>query len=66
MVMFFRINKMVKKHRMINGVLRCEMSGIIIESIFPILRNKKKSSTGTTIVIIAIWKTAKYFSGFEK
>ena len=64
MVMLFRINKRVKKHKITNGILRCDISEIIIESTFPAIRSAKKKRMGSSIVIITIWKRAKYFSGF--
>jgi hypothetical protein len=53
-VMLFRTNKIVKKHRITNGILRCEISEIMMESTCPAVRNKKKKRMGSAIVIITI------------
>ena len=53
-LMLFRTNKIVKKHKMTNGILRCEISEIIMESTCPETRNRKKNKMGSTIVIITI------------
>ena len=63
-VMLFWIKIVVKKHKINNGILRCDSFPIIIESTFPAIRSIKNEIIGSTMVIITIWKTAKYFSGF--
>ena len=64
--MLFRINSIVRKHRMIKGVLRCEISEIIIESTCPAARKAKKRRIGITIVMAAICRIAKVFSASVK
>lgn len=64
-VILFLTNNIVKKHWITNGILRWDISEIIMESTFPAVRNTKKKRIGSSIVIITIWKIAKYFSGFE-
>ncbi len=40
-VMFCRNRKIIKKHWIINGILRCDTSAIIIEATFPVARNSR-------------------------
>ena len=64
-VMLFRVNKIVKKHKISNGIFRWSISSTMIEFTFPAVRNTKKKRMGSSILIITIWKIAKYISGFE-
>ena len=65
-VMLFFTNKISKKQWSINGILRWDTSASIMESIFPAVRNNKKTNEGRITVTTRTWKKINNFSWLTK